>query len=92
MPLIKVQPNGRIKPCVSKETKSLMEEMDELNEFARITGEEDMWKQYRTTRNKCTEAVKRDKREYFGRLYDACETNRDVSRLYKTTRMQLGRK
>ena len=69
----------------------MMEERDEVHEFARITGEDEMWTMYRKIRNKCTEAVKKDRKEYFGKMYDACETERDISRLYKTTRKQLGR-
>ena len=91
MPLVKIQPRGNFKPWISTSTKDMMEERDELHEFARITGDDETWTQFRSVRNKCTVAVKKDRKDYFGNMYDKCESEKDVAQLYKITKRQLGR-
>ena len=91
MPLVKVQPRGSFKPWVTEETKIRMEERDELQEFARITGDEFHWTEYRRCRNWCSREVKKDRRNYLQKQYETCGKEKNTANLYKTVKKQLGR-
>ena len=48
------------------------------------------WTIYREWRNKCTDSVRKNKKEHFLNLFENMEKGGDVKGLYRSTKEQLG--
>ena len=88
IPVRNFQTRKDYRPWVKKETKETMEQRDIARMEAVRTDTEENWKNFRKLRNKVTELVKKDKRNYMYNLYN--NTEKDPKTLYRITRSQLG--
>ena len=89
-PRIKILLQGKKKPWVSTETKRKMKDRDILLRNFRQSGDRTQWGLYKTKRNDCIKQLKLDKKKYYSDIYLRCNTDRDVSNMYRTMRSQLG--
>ena len=89
-PLIKVQPNKKLKSWVSTESVRMFKERDSAREKAKISDLEEDWNQYRRLRNDSTKALRSDKKKHFEELYSRIQNQNDTKSLYRITRQQLG--
>ena len=92
VPLRKVQPGGRNKTWVIDMTRDLMRERDTWREKVRTTQCPDNWDKYRVNRNKCSDAILKDKRNYYEARYSEFSRTSNTSELYRVTRKQMGGK
>ena len=90
IPIVKVQPSGRRASWVTSRTKEIIKIRDAAKIKARQSNSEDDWKLYRTNRNKVTEMIKQDKKNYFTEMYKQAEENKDVKNLFRISKEQLG--
>ena len=90
IPVNKIQPTKKKSNWVSRETKELIEKRNNARNTATQTNTEEDWTLYRKTRNKVTEKLRKDKSDYFNKLYEKIEENRDIKSLFRVTKEQLG--
>ena len=72
------------------ETRAKMFERDIARNVSKISNTEEDKKNYRRLRNKVIMDVKKDIKDYFRKQYNKCETENDLSQLYKTAKIQAG--
>ena len=59
------------------ETKNEMLLRDKVREKAKATDRDEDWLEYRCRRNKCTQLQKKDKSDYYKRVYSSIEKEKD---------------
>ena len=64
-PIKIVQPNKKFKSWISKQTIELFKQRDMSREKAKMTGEENDWKIFKTLRNRATNKMRQDKKVHF---------------------------
>ena len=79
-----IQHRKQHKPWITQNTKALMMERDRIREMARVTGEQDIWNQYRKIRNSVNANIDKDRKSHYKKMYELHETNKDVAATYKT--------
>ena len=75
MKLVQLRKNHR--NWVDQEVKDLMLTRDSLREHARLSDDQEIWKNYRKTKNQCTKLLKTKKVVYFSELYKSFEEKND---------------
>ena len=89
-PMTNIQLCNNYKPWVNQEIKDLMEIRDTNRESARKSQLPADWNIYKQSRNLCNIKLRKTKDEYLKNLYKKLEKTNDISKMYKTTRQQLG--
>ena len=89
-PIKRIQPARRNKNWIQNETLELIKDRDLLKDIAVETNNENDWKLYRSTRNRVTLKIKKDKMNYFKDLYNRAEGNKDTKSLFRISKEQLG--
>ena len=88
--MVKVQPDGRQNSWVSTISKGMILDRDNLKQIAHITDSREDWHAYKVMRNKVTESIRRDKKNYFDKLFKDADEKKDAKSLFRITREKLG--
>ena len=75
---------------VDQELKNLMLTRDSLREHARLADSQDLWRNYRRTKNECTKLLKKKKVVYFQNLYKTFEAKNYSKNIFGLTKEVLG--
>ena len=71
IPISKIQPSGKnSKRWISKETKTLMDSRDDIRTRATVSDDREDWNAFRTLRNKVTNSVNKDKKNFLEKIYE----------------------
>ena len=80
------------KSWLTDDTKNQMKTRDLIRERARISGDPDLWSQYKSLRNKVNKLVNSDRKTYYDKMYECHHDNKDVGATYRTAKNQAGLK
>ena len=89
-PMKTYQLRNNYKPWVRDETKTDMSDRDRLRDRARKSQLPSNWQEYKALRNIFTSKLRKDKDDYFKRVYGELDRDRDIANMYKLTRQQPG--
>ena len=88
-PMKVIQRRRKFRNWLSDKFKVRMTERDTLRLVARRTGNREDWQSYSTSRNKCAKAVVKCKEEYYRKLFEKVEEEKDTGSVYRMTRELL---
>ena len=91
-PVHVTQKRKNYKKWVNPEVKEEMKDRDREREKARISGRNEDWKSYRQKRNKCVKSLLKSKNEFFSKLYEKIDEEKNTKNLYRLTHEILNRK
>ena len=85
-----VQHRADCKSWLTENTKNLMKTRDMTRERARISGDPQVWTQYKSLRNEVNRCVNTDRKTHYDKLYKRHHDNKDVGATYRTAKNQTG--
>ena len=88
IPVKQIQTRKDHRSWMSRRTNETMEARDNARVKATTTDNSNNWKEFRTQRNKVTEMVRKDIKNFIHSLYS--NTDNDPKTLYRKTKKQLG--
>ena len=89
-PFKKIQVRTNYKCWLTDTTKSKMKLRDLARTKAAQSQNYSDWMEYKRLRNDCTVKIRNDKKKYFNNMFENCENEKDVKKLYNITKKQLG--
>ena len=89
-PLKTVQTRTKYLNWLSDTTKTKMRLRDLAREKAKVTGDLEDWADFKARRNDCTSSQRKDRKNHYDSLYKKLESEKDPSKLFKTTKNILG--
>ena len=90
MPIISRQISHRNKKWIRKSTRDEMSLRDRARQTANQSQSDNDWRIYRTLRNRCTQSVKKDKKDHFTDIFNKLDEKQDINKLYSNVKTQLG--
>ena len=85
-PLNKFQSRTMFRKWISPELKQLMDERDNMKSTALNSGTEVDWSTFKTLRNNVVKKLKKEKKEFFRKMYENAERQKTTKELYKLTK------
>ena len=89
-PIVKIQPSRRKKSWIQQDTLEMIEVRDRMKIKANETDETEDWNDYRRARNDITAKIKKDKKDYFTKMYNRANSESNSKNLFRITKEQLG--
>ena len=89
-PMVTIQIKKQNKKWITDETREKMEVRDKMKEKARLSKNQDDWKQYKKHRNSCTASLRKNRKDDTKKQFELFEKTDDVNKLYKLTKRRLG--